>query len=50
MTSRSKRACPLKQRRTRNEMAALRQAIADVVAEDPPMTVRQFFSSLSPAA
>ncbi len=37
-------ACPI--RRTRAEMGAIRQAILDVIEDDPPMTVRQVFYQL----
>jgi len=40
------RACPTRRRRTKTEIARIRQAIHDVVAEDPPMTVRQVFYRL----
>jgi hypothetical protein len=39
-------ACPTRRRRTKAEIARIRQAIHDVVAEDPPMTVRQVFYQL----
>jgi hypothetical protein len=39
-------ACPTRRRRTKVEIARIRQAIHDVVAEDPPMTVRQVFYRL----
>ena len=39
-------ACPIRRRRTKAEIAHIRQAIYDVVAEDPPMTVRQVFYRL----
>jgi hypothetical protein len=38
------RACPT--RRSRDDMAAIRAAIYDVIGEDPPMTVRQVFYQL----
>jgi hypothetical protein len=40
------RACPTRRRRTKADLARLRQAIHDLVAEDPPMTVRQVFYRL----
>jgi hypothetical protein len=39
-------ACPIRRRRTKADMARVRQAIHDVIAEDPPMTVRQVFYRL----
>ena len=37
-------ACPI--RRSRDEMEVIRQAIPDVIEDDPPMTVRQVFYQL----
>ena len=37
-------ACPI--RRSRDEMAVIRQTIIDVIEDDPPMTVRQVFYQL----
>ena len=41
------RACPTKRsRRTKAGVTAIRDAIVDVIGEDPPMTVRQVFYQL----
>ena len=41
------RACPIKRsRRTRAAIDGIKQAILDVISEDPPMTVRQVFYQL----
>jgi hypothetical protein len=41
------RACPIKRtRRSKADIGAIKQAIIDVVEEDPPMTVRQVFYQL----
>jgi hypothetical protein len=40
------RACPTKARRSKVEIADIRDAIIDVVKSDPPMTVRQVFYQL----
>jgi hypothetical protein len=42
----SYQACSTKQRRTKAEITAIRDAIIDVVESDPPMTVRQVFYQL----
>src|SRR5262249_41276685 len=43
----SYRPCPIKRaRRTRAEITAIRDAIVEVVEDDPPMTVRQVFYQL----
>jgi hypothetical protein len=39
-------ACPTRRRRTKADIACIRLAIHDVIAEDPPMTVRQVFYRL----
>ena len=41
------RACPIKRsRRTKADVAAIRDAIVEVIEDDPPMTVRQVFYQL----
>jgi hypothetical protein len=45
--SRTYRACPIKRpRRTRAAIDGIKQAILDVISDDPPMTVRQVFYQL----
>jgi len=44
MTTKFYRACPT--RRTKADIAAIRDVITEVIAEDPPMTVRQVFYQL----
>lgn len=39
-------ACPIRSRRTKADIAAIRDAIHDVIEADPPMTVRQVFYQL----
>jgi hypothetical protein len=42
----SYRACPTKTRRSKADIVGIKQAIRDVIRNDPPMTVRQVFYQL----
>jgi hypothetical protein len=40
------RACPIRSRRTKSDITAIRDAIIAAIEDDPPMTVRQVFYQL----